>query len=172
MTSAYAAVAAGRFPVRPQGLVETPANENIFSTFLHRVSTPTRPDPAFAGMRDLLGYAVAKGTGHGAELPISTFGKTGTSQDSRDALFIGFAGDLVVGIWVGNDDNRPMQGVSGGGLPARIWRNFMLQALNLHPAPAIAKQAPDEPPPDEDDDSVGSAISGLVGRVRNFFGDN
>ena len=102
-----------------------------------------RPDPAFGRMRELLGYAVAKGTGHGAELPVSTFGKTGTSQDSRDALFIGFAGDLVVGMWVGNDDNRPMEGVSGGGLPARIWRNFMLQALNLHPAPVVPKKAPE-----------------------------
>jgi len=171
MTSAYAAVAAGHFPVAPHGLVETPANENIFSTFLHRVGTgPVRPDPAFGAMRELLGYAVAKGTGHGAELPVSTFGKTGTSQDSRDALFIGFAGDLVVGVWVGNDDNRPMEGVSGGGLPARIWRNFMLQALNLHPAPAVAKKAPDEDRPADDEDGVGGVISGLVGRVRNLFG--
>ena len=46
-----------------------------------------------------------------------------------------------MGIWVGNDDNRPMQGVSGGGLPARIWRSFMLQALNLQPPPAVAKKA-------------------------------
>jgi penicillin-binding protein 1A len=173
MTSAYAAVASGRFPVVPHGLVETPGNENIFSTFLHRVGTDApRPDPAFANMRELLRYAVAKGTGHGAELPVVTFGKTGTSQDSRDALFIGFAGDLVVGIWVGNDDNRPMEGVSGGGLPARIWHNFMLQALNLHPAPTVAKKAPDEEQPPAEDDSIGGVISGLVGRVRNFIGGN
>jgi len=82
-------------------------------------------------------------------------------------LFIGFAGDLVVGVWVGNDDNRPMEGVSGGGLPARIWRNFMMQALNLHPAPGVAKKAPEEQP---EDDSVGGVISGLVDRVRNLFG--
>ena len=168
MTAAYAAVASGRFPVAPHGLVETPGEENIFSTFLHRVgSAEPRGDPAFARMRELLQYAVAKGTGHGAELPVVTFGKTGTSQDSRDALFIGFAGDLVVGVWVGNDDNRPMAGVSGGGLPARIWRNFMMQALNLHPAPSVAKKAPEEQP---EDDSVGGVISGLVDRVRNLFG--
>ena len=56
-------------------------------------------------------------------------GKTGTSQDSRDALFVGYAGDLVVGVWIGNDDNSPLSGISGGGLPARIWRDFMRQAL-------------------------------------------
>jgi len=172
MTSAYAAVASGRFPVAPRGLVETPGEENIFSTFLHRVGSPApRPDPAFGAMRDMLHYAVAKGTGHGAELPVMTFGKTGTSQDSRDALFIGFAGDLVVGIWVGNDDNRPMDGISGGGLPARIWHNFMMQALNLHPVPTVAKKAPEEAP-DQEDDSIGGVISGLVGRVRNLFGDH
>jgi penicillin-binding protein 1A len=171
MTAAYAAVASGRYPVAPHGLVETPGDQNIFSTFLHRVgSGESRPDPAFGALRDLLQYAVAKGTGHGAELPVVTFGKTGTSQDSRDALFIGFAGDLVVGIWVGNDDNRPMQGVSGGGLPARIWRNFMMQALNLHPLPTTPKKAPPEEEQPRQEDSVGGIISGLVGRVRNLFG--
>jgi len=170
ITSAYAAVASGRFPVAPHGLVETPGSENIFSTFLHRVgATETRADPAFANMRELLRYAVAKGTGHGAELPVVTFGKTGTSQDSRDALFIGFAGDLVVGVWVGNDDNRPMEGVSGGGLPARIWRNFMFQALNLHLAPVVPKVAPEEQPADEEEEGVGGFFSGLVGRVGNLL---
>ena len=124
-------------------------------------------------MRELLRYAVAKGTGHGAELPVVTFGKTGTSQDLRDALFIGFAGDLVVGIWVGNDDNRPMEGVSGGGLPARIWRNFMLQALNLHPAADRRQEGAGRgAAAPTTDHSIGGVISGLVGRVRNLFGGN
>ena len=172
MTAAYAAVASGRYPVVPRGLAETQqGDQDFFTTFLHRVGgSEPRPDPAFAQLRELLGYAVAKGTGHGADLPIPAFGKTGTTQDSRDALFIGFAGDLVVGIWVGNDDNRPMAGMSGGGLPARIWRNFMMQALNLHPLPPVVKKAPDEQPPDEDSDSLGGIISGFVGRVRNLFG--
>ena len=50
-----------------------------------------------------------QGTGRGAALAVPTFGKTGTTQDYRDALFIGFAGDLVVGVWVGNDDNSPLR---------------------------------------------------------------
>ncbi|MEG3597423.1 MAG: penicillin-binding protein, partial [Pseudomonadota bacterium] len=64
------------------------------------------------------------------------FGKTGTTQDNRDALFVGYAGDLVVGVWIGNDDNSPLQGgISGGGLPARIWRDFMNRAMNVRAAP-------------------------------------
>ena len=79
----------------------------------------------------MLAYAASKGTGRAALLPVATYGKTGTSQGYRDALFIGFAGDLVVGVWVGNDDNRPMLRVAGGGLPARIWRGFMIRALDI-----------------------------------------
>ena len=59
-----------------------------------------------------------------------TFGKTGTSQDNRDALFVGFAGNLVVGVWVGRDDDKPLGAkVSGGTAPAQLWKNFMVSAL-------------------------------------------
>jgi penicillin-binding protein 1A len=62
-------------------------------------------------------------------LSVPTFGKTGTTQENRDALFIGFAGNLVVGVWVGRDDNKSLGKVSGGTLPAEIWRSFMNSAL-------------------------------------------
>src|SRR3546814_15445690 len=79
---------------------------------------------------DLLWSAANEGTGRAAALRVETFGKTGTTQDNRDAIFIGFAGDLVTGVWVGNDDNSPLKGnVHGGGLPARIWRDFMSRAI-------------------------------------------
>ena len=85
---------------------------------------------------ELLGGVVTDGTGAAARLAIPAYGKTGTSQDNRDALFIGFAGDLVVGVWIGNDDNTPLSGINGGGLPARIWRDFMAQAVRgAAPAP-------------------------------------
>jgi penicillin-binding protein 1A len=61
---------------------------------------------------------------------VPTFGKTGTSQDNRDALFVGFAGNLVVGVWVGRDDDKPLgRNVSGGTVPAQIWHNFMVSAV-------------------------------------------
>jgi penicillin-binding protein 1A len=80
-------------------------------------------------MLDLLYAAANDGTGRRAALAIPTFGKTGTTQENRDALFIGFAGDLVVGVWVGRDDNTSLGKVSGGTLPAQIWHNFMVSAV-------------------------------------------
>jgi membrane peptidoglycan carboxypeptidase len=62
-------------------------------------------------------------------LPVSAYGKTGTSQEYRDAWFVGFAGNLVVGVWVGNDDFSPMKRVTGGSLPAEIWQSFMREAI-------------------------------------------
>ena len=70
-------------------------------------------------MLDLLYAAANKGTGRRAALRVPTFGKTGTSQDNRDALFIGFANDLVVGVWVGRDDNKSLGKVTGGTTPAQ-----------------------------------------------------
>jgi membrane peptidoglycan carboxypeptidase len=127
MTSAYAAVAAGAYPVKPWGVAGLDA----------KPADGGRP-PRDAGawrlanadrMRDLLSAVVTSGSGRGARLPIPAFGKTGTSQDYRDAWFIGFAGNLVVGVWVGNDDDTPMKKVTGGSLPAEIWRSFMQKAM-------------------------------------------
>ena len=82
-------------------------------------------------MLDLLYAAANNGTGRRAALSIPTFGKTGTTQENRDALFIGFAGNLVVGVWVGRDDNTSLGKISGGTVPAQIWRNFMTSALAI-----------------------------------------
>ena len=96
-----------------------------------------RRDPQhMAMMRDVLHAVVEGGTGRAANLSVPTFGKTGTTSDYRDAVFVGFAGDLVVGVWIGNDDNSPLPGTSGGGTPARIWRAFMTEALGARAAPA------------------------------------
>ena len=87
------------------------------------------PNRDWAPMLDLLWEAANEGTGRRAALATPTFGKTGTTQENRDALFVGFAGDLVVGVWVGRDDNKSLGRVSGGTLPATIWKNFMGPAL-------------------------------------------
>jgi penicillin-binding protein 1A len=93
-------------------------------------------------MLDLLWAVANEGTGRKAALATPTFGKTGTSQDNRDALFVGFAGDLVVGVWVGRDDNRSLgKNVSGGTLPAQIWRSFMAPALSIDGRGAAALPA-------------------------------
>lgn len=77
---------------------------------------------------DMLITATSTGTGQAANLDRPTGGKTGTSQDFRDAWFIGFTSDLVTGVWFGNDNASPMDKVTGGGLPARTWRKFMEEA--------------------------------------------
>ncbi len=147
LTSAYAGVAGNQWPVEPhafkreeQGWVEWLfSGPRAFSGRTHGM------------LLDLLGATVNDGTGRAARLSIPAYGKTGTSQDNRDALFIGFAGDLVVGVWIGNDDNTPLQGVNGGGLPARIWRDFMAQSIR-NAAPVVApkpRKAPDPEGPIE-----------------------
>ncbi len=125
MTAAYAAVAGGRYPVKARGLPE--AEAGWLEGLMRRGGTMSRRTVQ-PMLLDLLGTAVERGTGRAAALGTRTYGKTGTTQDSRDAIFIGFAGDLVAAVWVGNDDNTARAGASGGGLPARIWRDFMVRA--------------------------------------------
>lgn len=127
MTRAFAAVALGRYPVKATGLWRDDPLPEVTPPEATKTSWPVR-----ANMMQLLQSVVRNGTGNVARLPIPAWGKTGTTQNHRDALFIGFAGDLVVGVWVGNDDNSPMAAsIVGGGLPARLWKGFMSQALQM-----------------------------------------
>jgi penicillin-binding protein 1A len=133
LTSAYAAVASGRFPVTARGLPEQVTDSGVNAFFRSRGLLDRRRDQA--PLLDLLYAAANTGTGRRAALAVPTFGKTGTTQDNRDALFIGFAGDLVVGVWVGRDDDKSLGKISGGTVPAQIWRNFMVAALSIDRRP-------------------------------------
>ena len=126
LTSAYAAVMSGRYPVGARGLPDQP-EQGIASFFRSGGTLDRRRDQA--PMLDLLYAAANNGTGRRAALWVPTFGKTGTTQENRDAVFVGFAGDLVVGVWVGRDDNKSLGKVSGGTVPAQIWHNFMTSAI-------------------------------------------
>jgi penicillin-binding protein 1A len=121
LTAAYAALGAPTAPVRPRGLQRTGEEDEPGDAVLE--------DHERVALLELLGAAVDEGTGRAARLSVPAFGKTGTTQDYRDAWFIGLAGDLAVGVWVGNDDNAPMQRVTGGALPARMWAQFTAPAL-------------------------------------------
>ena len=89
-------------------------------------------DPAYVGMMNsMLAETVKTGTGRNAALDgWPAAGKTGTSQDFRDAWFIGYTGALTAGVWFGNDDNKPTKHATGGSLPAETWHAFMSRALD------------------------------------------
>ncbi|HEX8579609.1 MAG TPA: penicillin-binding transpeptidase domain-containing protein, partial [Allosphingosinicella sp.] len=137
LTSAYAAVAAGAYPIKPVGLEdeERPWYQKLWAKSV----AGARSDPNFDEMKEMLGAVVQQGTGRAAALSVPAYGKTGTTQDSRDAVFVGFTEDLVVGVWIGNDDNSPLPGgMAGGGMPARIWRDFTAAAVGTRPAQPTA----------------------------------
>ncbi len=108
-------------------------------------------------LNEMLRSAVTQGTGQKAQIKnLDIAGKTGTSQNWRDAWFVGYTGALVVGVWVGNDDNSAMARVSGGGLPAQIWRDFMVGQKSLSAEVVLpGGEAPK---------------GGLRGLLRRFFG--
>ncbi|KTW02291.1 transglycosylase domain-containing protein [Sphingomonas sanguinis] len=168
LTAAYAAVANESYPVAARGL------NDVKEKGWYQSLTERKTGFASAvhdGMLDLLSSSIKTGTGRQALLTVDAYGKTGTTQDSRDALFMGFARDLVVGVWVGNDDNTPNPGLSGGGVPARIWRAFMQSALDIPPvaAPVVMEEADpdaitngmDEEAMPAETDPVGDIIQGL-----------
>ena len=165
MTQAYAAVAAGSYPVRAHGLDDP--DKPWWQRMWHNYAGSTS-DSAFGEMKDLLSAVVQKGTGRAAALQTPVFGKTGTSQDYRDALFIGFTQDLVVGIWVGNDDNSPLGKVAGGGLPAQIFRTFVSGATGAAPANVPPPTVEEAPPIDTGDANFAIPIgdSGYDAGVR------
>jgi len=96
--------------------------------------TPVLDPHISAEMTNMLNKVVLQGTGKQANPGRPAAGKTGTSQDGRDGWFIGYTGDMTVGIWVGRDDGKPVQGLSGGRLPARIWADYVQQASKGLPA--------------------------------------
>ncbi|MGX9964685.1 transglycosylase domain-containing protein [Roseomonas sp. F4] len=138
LVAAFAPFANGGLLPEPRGLVAARADGQAVPAgrpTLLRVTTPERA----AAMRGMLESVVARGTGRAAQPPgfRAVAGKTGTTQDFRDAWFIGLTpaprgftmtGDLVIGIWLGNDDATPMTDVRGGTLPARLFRDI-LEAL-------------------------------------------
>ncbi len=136
LTSAYAAFATRGISAQPYGILEvrTADGQVLYS---HKQPYPRRviSERTANIMHEMLANALANGTGRAARLAhANAAGKTGTSQDNRDAWFVGYTPQLVAGIWFGNDDGAPMNAVTGGGLPARTWKLFMDEALKPQPA--------------------------------------
>src|SRR4051812_3201181 len=172
LTGAYAAFANGGYRVYPYFVTEV--DDAKGKVFYRR--QPPRPQRVIASAtnRDMLAMlwnVVATGTGNSASLGArEAGGKTGTTQDSKDAWFVGFTTDYVAAVWVGNDDSKPMRGVTGGTLPAQIWREAMRSAESGKPLKPLDRSPPQEPnfqdlfpgePPAADDESgASSAMAG------------
>ena len=140
LTSAYAPFANGGQAVVPFGIIRIRTKTGTVlwqrkgSGLGTVVSTPN-----LAALTGMMTDVVAYGTGKAARLEgRPSAGKTGTTQDFRDAWFVGFTADLVCGVWVGNDDNAPMKHATGGGLPARIFKSFMADAESGLPSRPLA----------------------------------
>jgi penicillin-binding protein 1A len=181
LTAAYAAFDGVGVGAWPYGIVEI-KDSNGKLIYRRGGSGPGRVLSAeIAGeMNRLLAGVIDRGTGRAARLDRPAAGKTGTTQDFRDALFVGYTAQLVAGVWFGNDDNSPMKHITGGTLPARTWHDFMTAATQGMPvkplpgpgvprAPPIATLAP---PPTQPQLAAGTATErkGLDGLLDRIFG--
>jgi len=128
MTRAFAAIAANAESVEPYAIRAVRKGDQALFTRPRSELQPASDPGARAAIRDVLTSVVRDGTGRAARINGPVAGKTGTSQSYRDAWFIGFSSGIVVGVWVGNDDNSPTRNVTGGDLPARIWNEFVTQS--------------------------------------------
>ena len=148
LAGAYVAFANGGLLARPH--VITQVTTTTGKVLYRRRPTPLRRiiRPRYVAMMNaMMEQTLLAGTAKRADLPGWTAaGKTGTSQDYRDAWFLGYTARLVAGVWVGNDDSSPMKRVVGGSLPAAIWRVFMAAALKGS-APAPLPDQWRRPPP-------------------------
>jgi penicillin-binding protein 1A len=145
LVSAYAPFANGGLGVWPHGIAEIRDSDGkvVFRPTGSGVGRVMSPELA-GTMNEMLSAVIGHGTGRSAALPRPAAGKTGTTQDYRDAWFIGYTADLVAGVWLGNDDNSPANKVTGGSLPALTWRRFMLaatQGMPVRPLPAAPAPA-------------------------------
>ena len=168
LTAAYGAFANGGHQVTPYFVtrIETAAGKILYER------QPTTSEPVLAAsvrrdMDEMLYTVMTSGTGTGARLAgREAGGKTGTTQDYRDAWFVGFTTDYVAGVWIGNDDNSPMRGVTGGSVPAQIWKSVMTAAEQGHSAMALDRTP--GPPPDAPDSDAGSPSQDYVDEALSW----
>jgi penicillin-binding protein 1A len=139
MTGAYAGILNGGSAVAPYGLTELrlQGDPDPLMTEAGGIRERVIQELAARELTWMMWHVVEDGTGQRARIDgWQIAGKTGTTQGARDAWFIGFSGDYVTGVWMGYDDNSPLTGVTGGGLPATIWHEVMVRVLDgMQPVP-------------------------------------
>ena len=134
LTSAYGVIATGGIAVWPHAITEirTRGGDVLYRRRDGAAAQVVDPSVARA-VNDMLRALVAGGTGRAADPGRPAAGKTGTSQDSRDAWFVGYTGEMITGVWMGNDDSAAMKRGTGGGYPALLWRAYTRAALQGRP---------------------------------------
>jgi penicillin-binding protein 1A len=167
LVSAYAPFANGGTGVLPYGIAEIRDSDGKLVYHRGGSGLGAVVEPELVGlMNQMLGGVIAYGTGKSAALGRPAAGKTGTTQDYRDAWFIGYTADLVAGVWLGNDDDTPMNKVTGGSLPALAWRDFMLAATRDMPV----RPLPSPPPAPVAPAGVPSASASEESPLDRLFG--
>ncbi|MEP1613225.1 MAG: PBP1A family penicillin-binding protein [Roseobacter sp.] len=177
MTGAYAGILNGGSSVKPYGLVELSLlgdREPLMDT-AGGIGERVIQEPAARQLIYMMEKVVSEGTGQRAQFGGRELaGKTGTTQAARDAWFVGFSANYVAGVWMGYDDNTPLTGVTGGGLPAEIWRETMTrvhEGVPITPLPAMEPGNAGQAREDDSQRSNGSgAISLLEGLLRDILG--
>jgi membrane peptidoglycan carboxypeptidase len=153
MTGAYAGILNGGSSVTPYGMTDLRLMGEETPLMARQTGIGERVirESAARDLVYMMSRVVEAGTGQRARLPgREAAGKTGTTQAARDAWFLGFTADYVAGVWMGYDDNTPLTGVTGGGLPAEIWREAMVRVHEGLPARPLPMQrpAPRDPRPE------------------------
>jgi 1A family penicillin-binding protein len=183
MTGAYAGFLNGGMRATPYGIRQLRLKSDGTPLMGATAGAPFRVlDERAAGeLVWMMSKVITEGTGTRARLgERPAAGKTGTTQAARDAWFIGFTADYVTGVWMGYDNNTPLKGVTGGGLPAEIWRETMLRVedgLPVRPLPEVVPSEPmvqvDLPNPAEVVENVGDAVQSVFKNVLGgLFGRN
>ncbi len=146
MTGAFAGILNGGSSVTPYGLTDLRFQgdqEPLMDSTGVGIGERVIQESAARELTWMMSQVVKSGTGQRAQIDgWDIAGKSGTTQAARDAWFIAFTGDYVTGVWMGYDDNRPLSGVTGGGLPADIWRETMTRVLSGQQPTALPMQAP------------------------------
>ncbi|MDW3182821.1 transglycosylase domain-containing protein [Roseobacter sp.] len=178
MTGAYAGILNGGSSVEPYGLVELRLmgeDEPLMGTG-GGIGERVVQEPAARQLIYMMEKVVSEGTGARAQFGGRQLaGKTGTTQAARDAWFVGFSADYVAGVWMGYDDNTPLTGVTGAGLPADIWRETMSrvhEGVPLKPLPMMSPSQAGEvrDPSGGQQGGGGGAVGILEGLLRDILG--
>ncbi|MAI07014.1 MAG: hypothetical protein CBC47_07795 [Alphaproteobacteria bacterium TMED87] len=161
LTSAYVPFANGGNAIIPYGIEEIKdSNGKIIYRREGSGLGSVISAPHLSSINKMLKRTIVDGTGRFAKIDRPAAAKTGTSQNFRDAWFIGYSPDFISGVWVGNDDGSGMNGVTGGTVPAKIWKDIMLKAHDSYPP----KQLPGESYDKDSNNGFSNLIKRILGK--------